>query len=114
MTTAVSISEGQAGSGTVSSKWFGTGVTDQALRLFSSVEGREGVGALLLAANVCCIVGYSLLCRTLREFRSRLGGAAPAHAIPTRDGAGVHQDIEGEALGELALAGLPGFGSAVA
>ena len=80
MTTAVSVSTGQTGSGAVSSKWFGTGVTDQVLRLFTWVEGREGIGASLLAANVFLLLTAYYIMKTAREALILSQGGAEAKA----------------------------------
>jgi len=67
MTTAIAIPKGRMGSGAVSSKWFGTGFTDRILKLFAFVEAGEGIGAVLLAANVFLLLTAFYIMKTVRE-----------------------------------------------
>ena len=55
-------------------------MTDQVLRLFSSVEGREGIGALLLAANVFLLLTAYYIMKTAREALILSEGGAEAKA----------------------------------
>lgn len=67
MTPLISLPEGRTGSGSVSSRWFSPGFTDRALRGFTVVEAGEGLGALLLAANVFLLLTAYYLMKTVRE-----------------------------------------------
>lgn len=82
MTPAVSIidTEGTLGSGPVSSKWFGAGLTDRLLGLFSKVEPGEGLGALLLAGNVFLLLTAYYILKTVREALILADGGAEVKA----------------------------------
>ena len=80
MTPAVSIPEGRIGSGSVSSKWFGVGLADRVLKLFTTVEPREGMGALLLAANVFLLLTAYYILKTAREALILADGGAEVKA----------------------------------
>jgi AAA family ATP:ADP antiporter len=67
MTPALSLPEDARGSGPVSSRWFGAGLTDRILRIFTRVEAGEGIGALLLAANVFLLLTAYYILKTVRE-----------------------------------------------
>lgn len=98
MTPAASIAEGREGSGPVSSRWFGAGFTDRLLRLFSKVEPGEGLGALLLAANVFLLLTAYYILKTVREALILAEGGAEVKAYAAA----------GQAL--LLLAVIPVYG----
>lgn len=80
MTPVVSNIEGRLGSGPVSSKWFGAGLTDRLLGLFSKVEPGEGIGALMLAANVFLLLTAYYILKTVREALILAEGGAEVKA----------------------------------
>ena len=68
--------------GPVSSKWFDGGWTDRTLSLFTQVEAGEGIGALLLAANVFFLLTAYYILKTVREalILSERGAEVKAYA----------------------------------
>jgi AAA family ATP:ADP antiporter len=80
MTPVLSLSKDRVTSGPVSSRWFGTGWTDQVLRLFTQIEAGEGVGALLLAANVFLLLTAYYILKTVREALILTEGGAEVKA----------------------------------
>jgi ATP:ADP antiporter, AAA family len=71
---------GRMGSGAVSSKWFGAGITDRLLKAFTSIEAGEGTGALLLAANVFLLLTAYYILKTVREVLILAEGGAEVKA----------------------------------
>jgi len=61
------IPAGQEGSGPVSAKWWGPGFADRLLSPFTKVEPGEGLGALMLAANVFMLLTAYYILKTVRE-----------------------------------------------
>ena len=98
MNPTVGISERQMGLGPVSSKWFGAGLTDRALKLFTVVEPGEGLGALLLAANVFLLLTAYYILKTVREALILAEGGAEVKAYAAA----------GQAA--LLLAAIPAYG----
>lgn len=72
--------EGRFGSGPVSSRWFGPGITDRLLRLVTTVEPGEGLGALLLAADVFLLLTAYYILKTVREALILAEGGAEVKA----------------------------------
>ncbi len=80
MTPTIPIPAGQEGSGPVSSKWYGAGLADRALSPFTKVESGEGIGALLLAANVFLLLTAYYILKTVREALILADGGAEVKA----------------------------------
>jgi AAA family ATP:ADP antiporter len=79
MTSSISFPD--TGSGTHgSARWFGAGLTDRVLSVFTVVESGEGLGALLLAANVFLLLTACYLLKTIREALVLAEGGAEAKA----------------------------------
>ena len=89
MTPTIAIPEGRLGSGSVSSKWFNAGVTDRLLKLFTNVEAGEGLGALLLAANVFLLLTAYYILKTVREALILAEGGAEVKAYAAAGQAAV-------------------------
>jgi AAA family ATP:ADP antiporter len=98
MTPALSLSPDPIDSRAVSSRWFGSGVTDRVLRIITSVEPGEGLGALLLAANVFLLLMAYYILKTVREALILTEGGAEAKAYAAA----------GQAA--LLLAAIPAYG----
>src|SRR5215510_8860066 len=79
-TTTGSMTEGQFGSGPVSSKWFPAGTADRVLKLFTTVEPGEGLGALLLALDVFLLLTAYYILKTVREALILAEGGAEVKA----------------------------------
>lgn len=89
MTPTAAISTGQIGTGRVSSQWFGPGLTDRILQLFTKIEPGEGLGALLLAGNVFLLLTAYYILKTVREALILAEGGAEVKAYAAAGQAGL-------------------------
>lgn len=72
-----------------SSRWFAGGFTDRALGVFTKIEDGEGVGALLLAANVFLLLTAYYILKTVREALILADGGAEVKAYAAAGQAGL-------------------------
>jgi AAA family ATP:ADP antiporter len=80
MSTTMTAAQARPSPNSVSSRWFQAGATDRLLRLFTHVEEGEGLGALMLAANVFLLLTAYYILKTVREALILAEGGAEVKA----------------------------------